>query len=60
MGLPHRVKNNVLRIRSNLCLGNYIVQSVKASKITEKSTRGNREIAVDISKIRNHANQVSQ
>jgi len=38
----------------------YIGRSGKSSKILEKPNRGNREIVVDISKIRNHANQVSQ
>ena len=60
MGLPHCLKNKVLKIRISLCLGNYVVQSVTASKITEKSARGNREIVVDISKIRNHAKHVFQ
>ena len=60
MGLPHCLKNKVLKIRISLCLGNYVVESVRPSKILEKNSRGNREIVVDISKIRNHANQVSQ
>ena len=37
-------------------LGNYVVESVRPSKILEKPNRGNREIVVDISKIRNHRN----
>lgn len=60
MGLPHRLKNKVWRIRISLYLGNYVVESVRPSKILEKPNRGNREIVVDISKIRNHAKQVSQ
>ena len=39
-----------------MCFENFTVQSVRPSKITEKPSRGNREIVVDISKIRNRTN----